>query len=56
MMLRFAFHLLLVVVGVSVLLSSFALSFLRSGLVQTTVIFQKPFALTREIIATKISC
>ena len=30
-------------------------SYLRSGLVQTTVIFQKPFALTREIIATKIS-
>ena len=41
--------------GVSVLLSSFAFSFLRSGLVQTTVIFQKPFALTPEIIATKIS-
>ena len=41
--------------GVSVLLSSFALFVLRSGWVLTTLIFQKPFALTREIIATKIS-
>ena len=42
--------------GVSVLLSTvLRFSFLRSGFVQTTVIFQKPFALTREIIATERS-
>ena len=40
--------------GVSVLLyGSFALFVLRSGFVQTTVIFQKPIALTRKIIATE---
>ena len=42
--------------GVSVLLSSLRFSFLRSGFVQMTLVFQKPFALTREIIAMKISC
>ena len=42
--------------GVSVLLRSFALFIFKVRLmVQTTVIFQKPFALTRGIIATKIS-
>ena len=41
-------------VGVSILLyGSFVLFVLRSGFVQTTVIFQKPFALTRKIIATE---
>ena len=54
MMLRFAFHLLLVVVS-RFFSAVLRFSFLRSGLVQTTVIFQKLFALTREIIATKIS-
>ena len=40
--------------GVSVLLyGSFALFVLRSGFVQTTVIFQKPFALTCKIITTE---
>ena len=40
--------------GVSVLLyGSFALFVLRSRFVQTTVIFQKSFALTRKIITTE---
>ena len=54
MMLRFLFHLLLIVVS-RFFSAVLRFSFLRSGLVQTTVIFQKPFALTREIIATEIS-
>ena len=41
--------------GASVLLGSFALFVFNAGLFQRTVIFQKPFALTHEIIATKIS-
>ena len=54
MMLRFPFHLLLIVVS-RFFSAVLRFSFFRSGLVQTTVMLQKPFALTREIIATKIS-